>query len=331
MTIQTYHWTCADITVVIPAHNSANHIESAIESIENQTIKPAKILVIENASTDNTKQIILERAKASSIPIHIISTDCPGVANARNMGFSLTETALIAMLDSDDIYEPTFMELALAAFNTVPELSIFFGNRRPLIEGKTIDQPFLESTPLYSLPYEEVAPDIRLIKGDLFSALLHGSFISCSGTVLSKQSAFKAGLFPLHLKSSEDRDFFCRLALQGTAAYTTKMAHLYRIHENSRTGSSAALETQKNALVCLLTLRIELRNHQSFLQMDALENAINLAGKKVQYLAAERGLSTYRQTLNWLCRVKAPRSINPFYRLKAIKNTLSATWNYNNP
>lgn len=324
MTPPPSEWRSTDITVVIPAHNSAQHIESAIRSVENQIARPSKIIVVENASTDNTNKIVHQCAETSRIPIQIISTDCPGVANARNLGFSLAETSLIAMLDSDDLYEPDFLSLALTAFNVISNLSIFFGNRRPLVDGKIMDQPFLESTNLVSLPFSEVVSDIRLIKGELFSALLHGSFISCSGAVIHKPSAFRVGLFPLHLKSSEDRDFFCRLALKGTAAYTLRMAHLYRIHPGSRTGSTAALESQKNALACLLTLRIELRDHQIAEQLDALENAISEAANKIQYLAAEHGITTYRKTLKWLIGIGSPASRNPFYPLKALKNSFKA-------
>lgn len=312
----------ADITVVIPAHNSGQYIKVALESIEKQTIHPTKILVVENASTDDTNETVERHARTSAIPIQVISTPCPGVANARNLGFSLAETQLIAMLDSDDIYEPDFLALSLAAFNAIPDLGIFFGNRRPLIDDQIVEQPFLEFTALTSLPYSEKAPDIRLIEGDLFAALLHGSFISCSGAVLRKTAAYKAGLFPLHLSSSEDRDFFCRLALQGPAAYTLRMTHLYRIHANSRTGSSAALEAQKNALACLLTLRLELRNQDNPQRATALERAIIMTGKKVQYLAAEEGSASYQKTLHWLRRIGSPISKNPFYPLKAIKNSL---------
>lgn len=99
----------SDITVVIPMYNAQATIIDTLESICNQTNTNyiREIIVIDDGSTDNSNQIILDYLKKSKIEIQLIRKDNKGVSSARNSGIKLTKTRWIAFCDSDDIWFPT--------------------------------------------------------------------------------------------------------------------------------------------------------------------------------------------------------------------------------
>ncbi len=313
-----------DLTVVIPAHNCERYILEALQSVESQSVRPGCVIVVENASSDNTRDCIEGFALKSDLSLRLIHTDCPGVSNARNLGFSLTETALIAMLDADDLYDSRFLEQALEAYNIIDNLVLFFGNRKPLKNGEVVDEPFLEKTRLLAVPYEEVTPSIFKVTESLFDHLIYGNFVSCSGAVVRREGAYAAELFPTFLAASEDRYFFTKLSLQGAAAYTKAITHFYRTHDSSKTGGSEWLEIKRSALLCLQSLQLESgkqvldRN-----QRNSLELAFRRAQEAFLYTASEGGLRTLRAERFWATRSGIRVVAQPFYWMKAMKNSLA--------
>ena len=280
----------SDVSVVIPAHNCESFIIDAIQSVEKQTCPPREIIVVENASSDKTFQIVSSYAQSSSVVIRIVRTDCPGVSNARNTGFSIARTDLIAMLDADDEYRSDFIEVAVQAFNAQEDLSLFFGNRSLFIDGEYFDEGFLESTELKNLGAKEIGSSINVVEGDLFSSLLQGNFVSCSAAVVRKERAYQADLFPVGVVSSEDRKFFCRLDLTGKAAFTWEICHYYRIHGDSKTKSSDSEQLAKNGVYTLRLLALECeRNNISDFQRSELKNALSKEAFRLLTIISEKG------------------------------------------
>ena len=92
-------------SVIIAAHNEAAHIASAIESVQAQTEEDLEIIVIDDCSTDDTANVVLQMAEHDP-RIHILSlaVNC-GIAAARNLGFDHANGEWIAILDADDTFE----------------------------------------------------------------------------------------------------------------------------------------------------------------------------------------------------------------------------------
>lgn len=311
------------MTVVIPAHNCEQYIEETIASVEAQTLPPVEVIVVENASSDGSRELIAQLAEESHMNIRLVTTDCPGVSNARNLGFSLAHTPLVAMLDADDRYLPGFLRSASEAFSRQPSLCLFFGNRRPLRDGEVVDEPFLERTGLPSLAFTPLAGDSRLIRDGLFELLLRGSVVSCSGAVVRRSAAYRAGLFPVSLNSSEDRCFFSRLALEGPAAYTLAPTHHYRSHPASKTGSSGWLEIRRNMVRCLAQLQLDtLERGLTATQREALQQAFSQALAGFHYSAADNGLASFLDARAWSRRAGLPVTRSPKLWLKAVKNSI---------
>lgn len=100
------------ITVIIRTHNSANFVKNAIESTLNQTYPKelCEILVVDDGSTDNTKEIL----KSYEGKIRILEEKNLGPVKAANLGITNSKGGHVILLDSDDTFEQTILEEMLA-------------------------------------------------------------------------------------------------------------------------------------------------------------------------------------------------------------------------
>ncbi|MBO4374695.1 MAG: glycosyltransferase [Lachnospiraceae bacterium] len=93
-----------DLTVVIPNYNKSGFIVQCVESIEEQTLKPAVILIIDDASTDDSKSVIEGLSKRYSNIETVFLPENSGVSAVRNRGLSLVKTEFVTFIDADDLY-----------------------------------------------------------------------------------------------------------------------------------------------------------------------------------------------------------------------------------
>lgn len=98
------------VSVIVPIHNSESSLKKCLDSIVNQTLNDIEILLINNASTDNSEEICLRYAIADN-RIKYISLDTPGVSNARNVGKNMATGDFVAFVDSDDYIASNMYEL----------------------------------------------------------------------------------------------------------------------------------------------------------------------------------------------------------------------------
>ena len=117
----------ANISVVIPCFNSAATIERALRSVEHQTTKPSEVLVVDDASSDNTVSVIEQYAHTSSLNIRVIKQSVNGGPSvARNAAWNVATSEVIACLDADDQWHPQKLELQLGAMLANPTCAISF-------------------------------------------------------------------------------------------------------------------------------------------------------------------------------------------------------------
>ena len=107
-------------SVIIPTYNRCEFVKNAIQSVLDQTYKDYEIIVIDDGSTDSTKDSL------SSIieQITYIYQDNRGVSSARNTGIKKSIGSYIAFLDSDDLWEPKKLELQYQFILANPDIKI---------------------------------------------------------------------------------------------------------------------------------------------------------------------------------------------------------------
>ena len=112
------------ISVVVPAHNAQKYIGSAIESVLSQTFKKFELIVINDASTDNTLGIIKSFSKKDP-RVKIINNDTRlNIADSLNKGINIAQSNIIARMDSDDISLPNRLELQYKLINSSKNIAV---------------------------------------------------------------------------------------------------------------------------------------------------------------------------------------------------------------
>jgi glycosyltransferase involved in cell wall biosynthesis len=101
-------------TVVIPAYNAEAFVHRTLASALNQSYTSLEVILVDDGSTDATRQIAKAVARTDN-RLRTISVPNGGVANARNIGIQEARGELVAFLDADDLWHPTKIERQVAA------------------------------------------------------------------------------------------------------------------------------------------------------------------------------------------------------------------------
>lgn len=100
---------CVDI--IMPVYNCEEYVKEAIESVKKQTFSNWRLIIVEDASTDNTLSVINDAIENIKEKVLLITLEKNvGVASARNIGIEKANSRYIAFLDSDDIWEEKKLE-----------------------------------------------------------------------------------------------------------------------------------------------------------------------------------------------------------------------------
>jgi glycosyltransferase involved in cell wall biosynthesis len=168
-------------------------VPEAIESVIGQTCVPAEIIVVDDGSADCTAET-LGGYRGQIIYVRQANA---GLSAARNHGIAVSSQPLVAFLDDDDVWHPRKLELQMQCFGADPELS--------LVGAEQFDWP------TRSFPH---APDsvAGLLRRVTWEQLVVRTLIPISSVLVRREALDRVGGFDESLRSSEDRDWFLRLA-----------------------------------------------------------------------------------------------------------------------
>jgi glycosyltransferase involved in cell wall biosynthesis len=113
-----------EISVIMPAYNAEKYIAASIESVLNQTFKDFELLILDDASSDKTKEIVLSYAQNDNRIVYVEKQSNHGPATLRNEGIRLAKGAFIALNDADDLSEKTRFEKQIAIFKNHPNIGV---------------------------------------------------------------------------------------------------------------------------------------------------------------------------------------------------------------
>ena len=192
------------ISIVIPTHNRAGLIRRALESVDAQTFQDYEIIVVDDASTDDT--LALLRSFESSRCRVIRNETNFGVSAARNRGVACARGEFITFLDDDDALRPDALESLHQRMLAVPGVDFLWGGRL-VHEMDAADRPI-------GTREDDWTGSPASVRGESFLAFVLEIATSAAFTV--RRSAFQAiGGFDEKLRVSEDRDLFISLARCG--------------------------------------------------------------------------------------------------------------------
>jgi glycosyltransferase involved in cell wall biosynthesis len=121
--------TKAKFTVVIPTYNRADYIKEAIQSVLNQTYTRWKLLIIDDASTDDTVERVKPFLQDPRIELITIPTN-QGISHVMNRALQEVQTEAFVQLDSDDWLQEDALLLFAKAMKKDPKAALYYGNIR---------------------------------------------------------------------------------------------------------------------------------------------------------------------------------------------------------
>jgi glycosyltransferase involved in cell wall biosynthesis len=242
------------VSVIIPTYNSAEFVIQAIDSVLNQTYTNYEVIVIDDGSTDNTRQIL----EPYQFKINYIYQDHQGVATARNRGIEAAKGQLIAFLDADDLFLPQKLQQQVAILKAQPQIGM-------VISGWQItdQQGNIEA----DVKLWDSLPELDL------NTWLYWKPVLPSATMIRRHWLLKVGGFPQETIPVEDVECFLELILQGCEpVWCQEIGTVYR-QVNSKSLSRNTLRRVKS---------LELV-HQRFFGKADLPLAIKKAENHVNY------------------------------------------------
>lgn len=207
------------VSVIIPTYNGSLFIDETLTSVLAQSMPDLEIIVVDDASTDNTLKIIQERASLDE-RIRCFVQKKGGVSCARNKGIKEARGEYIAFIDHDDLWTVQKLEKQLEVFKKDSRLGLVFSREMIItMDGK---------------PIEISSGFARLQRGYIFKDLFCEHFISPS-TVLIKREVFQTleEWFVESMEMAEEVDLFLRISYSWKIDYCDEILAKWRAHPNN--------------------------------------------------------------------------------------------------
>jgi len=187
------------ISVVIPTYNRAQVVRNAIESVLAQTRPAAEIIVVDDGSKDDTREVLASYGNR----IKAISQENGGLSAARNTGIRAASSEWVAFLDDDDAHVPERLAIAAETIAIHPDIDVHATNTALVnSDGSELD--------MFAMRGRHATEHMRLERP--LEWVLNGCFFAQT-LVVRKTAVVEAGMF--RKTFYEDMDLFVRLAARG--------------------------------------------------------------------------------------------------------------------
>jgi glycosyltransferase involved in cell wall biosynthesis len=237
------------VSIVVPTYNRAYCVGKTIDSALAQTHRNLEILVADDGSSDNTRDLIQQSYQHEPRVKYLFQAN-QGVSAARNLGLRHAQGDYIALLDSDDLWQPWKLALQLKCLQVLPEAGMIWSDMEAIApDGKQVHPRFLHrmyhayrwfsTEQLFRRrnPLREIMPEPgagweqgTLFLGDIFSPMVMGNLVHTSTVVLTRARFEKVREFNVELRiSGEDYDFHLRTCREGPVAFIDVPSIQYQI------------------------------------------------------------------------------------------------------
>ena len=228
----THYFEEGLVSVIIPCHNQERFLTDCLESVADQEYRPIEVIIIDDGSSDGSRQIMSDflNAQREGITVRCLYQSQHGAQHARNQGCRQARGEFIQFLDGDDVLCRGKLTEQVQELKNDSEVDIVYGDVQYLIDF-----------------YPGTARKGRLIsKGsssDIIASLLAGSWVT-SFSYLTRRSAIQCcGPWDNTFQMLQDTEYFLRMAVQGCRfCYKPGITGLYRKHSfNTISGQSASI------------------------------------------------------------------------------------------
>jgi glycosyltransferase involved in cell wall biosynthesis len=265
----------ATVSIILPTYNRAGFLPDAFESIRSQQFTDWELIVVDDGSTDNTRELVAEFARSTSQPVRYIFQENQGAYGARNTGLDHATGKYIAFYDSDDIWLPHHVADCVAALEANCEVDWVYGacrvvqdNSGEIVAPSTFREgqqprPFLRLRSLSS-------GALRIISDPaLGSCLIEHGIMNGLQNSLMRATIFQSLRIP-PFRIGEDRLLPVFAFHNGCRfGYLDDVHVIYRIHDSNTSGAATEAGWKKQ----MQTMNELILAYEHLLLFKSLSNA----------------------------------------------------------
>jgi glycosyltransferase involved in cell wall biosynthesis len=209
--------TMADpkITVLMSVYNGEKHLQESISSILDQTFKDFEFIIINDGSTDRSREIIISCRDSR---IRLVNNEKNiGLTRSLNKGLKLATGIYIARMDADDVSMPARFEKQVVFLDSHPSVGVVG------INSLVIDE---QGKPLFKINHPTV-------HGKIISKLLLDNKFVHSSVMLRKTCLKTSGYYNEDFQMAQDYELFLRLSLIARLANISESLHKWRMNQSA--------------------------------------------------------------------------------------------------
>ncbi len=199
------------VSVVIPTFNRAHYVVETINSVLAQTLKDLEVIVVDDGSTDNTREAV----EKFGDPVKYVYQNNGGVASASNAGFRSSTGEYVGLLGDDDLWLSNKLEVQVKELDRNPQLG-FVCSQADVFNDDGI---------LYTLK--------RYDNKDTYEDLFNNNFVPTLTVLMRRSCVEQIGFLDETIASAEDYDYWLRLARRWPFKFIDQTLAKWRMTPNS--------------------------------------------------------------------------------------------------
>lgn len=227
------------VSIIIPCYNYAHFLPECFENLKNQSFTNWECLVIDNSSTDNSKEVIQSFATLDN-RIKYLYQPIKGPSAARNLGIKEAKGEFVQFLDSDDLLEVNKLKNGISIFNNHPDAAIVYSDMRYFAHGNKNELFYaMQLNKIQDHPWMCYAQGQ---KKQMLPDLLKANIMVISSPIIKKTALDEIGYFDETLAYNEDWELWLRFAFADKKFILDKEKDsmtLIRVHKTSHSNNNA--------------------------------------------------------------------------------------------
>lgn len=285
--------TSPTVSVLMPVYNCSAFIAEAIESILNQTCSCLELIIIDDCSTDNTREVI-SRFTDKRITL-IKKNENSGYISSLNMAIEISKGEFIARMDGDDISHHNRLEKQVNFLNLNPDVALCGTWYESLSTKEVVENPVENE-------------DIKIALLD-YCALGHPTVMFRKAFVTANKLSYDQSFYP-----AEDYELWTRISALGKISNLPEALLYYRSHEN-QVSAKEQFRQVKNSYRCRIRMmcyplhvpsEFDTRMSEKIVKNEKIDNSLKL-----------------KEMVDWLGQLLNMNELSGFYAEQKFKKHIA--------
>ena len=251
----------ARVSIIVPTFNRGRILPRAIASVLNQTFRDYELIIVDDASTDDTGEIV--RGYSDERIRYIRHERNQGAPAARNTGLRQAKGEYVAFLDSDNEWLPEKLHRQLELFQTVGSaVGVVYANNKVVDETSNTETEWAFG-----------------LKGNLYKEFLQRPFMDFITPLVRRECFDKIGLMDERVPSYQEWDTFLRISRYFEFDFVPEVLAVYYIHPSNRiskgplqeaAGWAYVFRKHKQEMLEMFSRRVLIEHHRNLAHLYRL-------------------------------------------------------------